>query len=107
MFPTYGAPYDPYSTMLGAYTSDPDTGGHGKAFTSPTLDKLVGRMLATIDEDARAERYNEIFDYLRDEWATAPLIQKERIWAVRSNVQGFELGPTDYDLPLAGVTVKP
>jgi hypothetical protein len=52
-------------------------------------------------------RYNEIFDYLRDEWATAPLIQKERIWAVRGNVQGFELGPTDYDLPLAGVTVKP
>ena len=107
VFPTYGAPYDPYSTMLGAYTSDPKTGGHGKAFTSPTLDKLVTTMLATIDEDTRAVRYNEIFDFLRDEWATAPLIQKERIWAVRGNVQGFELGPTDYDLPLAGVTVKP
>jgi nickel transport system substrate-binding protein len=107
VFPTYGAPYDPYSTMLGAYTSDPTTGGHGKAFTSAKLDKLVATMLATIDEEARAKRYREIFDYLRDEWATAPLIQKERIWAVRSNVKGFELGPTDYHLPLVGVTVKP
>jgi nickel transport system substrate-binding protein len=107
VFPSYGAPYDPYSTMLGAYTSDPDTGGHGKAFTSPKLDKLVTTMLATIDEDDRAARYKEIFDYLREQWATAPVIQKERIWAVRSNVKGFRLGPTDYHLPLSGVTVKP
>ncbi|HEV7805746.1 MAG TPA: ABC transporter substrate-binding protein [Solirubrobacteraceae bacterium] len=107
VFPSYGARYDPYSTMLGAYTSDPDTGGHGKAFTSPVLDKLVTAMLETIDEDRRAARYEEIFDYLREQWGTAPMIQKERIWAVRSNVKGFEPGPTDYHLPLAGVTVKP
>jgi nickel transport system substrate-binding protein len=107
VFPSYGAPYDPYSTMLGSYTSDPDSGGHGKAFTSPKLDKLVTSMLATIDEDERDARYKEIFDYLRAQWATAPIIQKERIWAVRSNVRGFRLGPTDYHLPLAGVTVKP
>jgi nickel transport system substrate-binding protein len=107
VFPTYSAPYDPYSTMLGTYTSDPKTGGHGKAFTSPTLDKLVATMLATIDEDTRAVPLQRDLRLSARRLGNRAADPEGADLAVRRNVPEFELGPTDYDLPLAGVTVKP
>ena len=103
-FITYGAPYDPPSSLTNLFDSS-TASDDGKVFTSPELDKLIQAALASTDESARDEDYQRIWSYMSQQAAMAPLLQQPRMWAVRSGVQGFELGATEYDLPLAGVTV--
>ena len=103
-FITYGAPYDPPSSLTNMFESS-TASDDGKIFTSPRLDDLIGAALASTDEATRADDYERIWAYMSEESAAAPLLQQSRMWAVSSDVQGFELGATEYDLPLAGVTI--
>ena len=103
-FITYGAPYDPPSSLTNLFESS-TASDDGKVFTSPKLDSLIASALSSTDESARADDYQQIWSYIGEQAGAAPLLQQSRMWAVGSNVHGFQLGATEYDLPLVGVTV--
>lgn len=102
-FITFGAPYDPSSSLAGLFDSRTAV-DDGKVFTSPELDGLLTATLAATDEASRQEAYDDVWSYLYENAAAAPLLQQFRVWAVSSNVNGFELGSTEYDLNLGGVS---
>ena len=102
---TYGAPYDPLSTLLGAFFAGFTSNHQGRAFASAELDKLIDEAAKGTTDAARAASYQQIWELFEDEAGVAPLVSQSRIWATSRAVQGFALGPTEYDLPLTGVTV--
>ena len=104
-FITYGAPYDPPSSLSNMFDSK-TASDDGKVFTSPQLDTLIASALSSTDESTRTDDYQQIWSYIEEQSGVAPLIQQSRMWAVGSNVEGFQLGATEYDLPLAGVAVR-
>ncbi|MEM9774987.1 MAG: nickel ABC transporter substrate-binding protein [Chloroflexota bacterium] len=93
---SWGPPYDPHSLLTGAFSS---TSGEGNttAYSDPVLDELINTALASTDEAERQEIYNEIWQRLDDEAAVIPLVYPQRVYAVRSGVEGFLLGGTEYD----------
>jgi nickel transport system substrate-binding protein len=100
-YATYGPPYDPFGMLNSNFRTREATSLYG----TPELDRLIDAALATTDEQSRAAAYDAIWRLLDDAWAVAPLIETQRVWAVRTAVRGFELGTTEYDLPLTGVGV--
>ncbi|WP_299951601.1 ABC transporter substrate-binding protein [uncultured Modestobacter sp.] len=100
-YSTYGAPYDPYSTLTANFRSVQE----GHLFASPELDAQIPVALAAPDEDSRQAAFDAIWTTLAEQTAAVPLVQLPRQWAVRDTVEGFELGATEYDLPLSDVTV--
>jgi len=101
-YSTYGAPYDPYGTL----TANFRTSQAGHLFASPELDAEIPAALAASSEQSRQAAFDAIWTTLADQVAAVPLVQLPRLWAVRTSVHGFELGATEYDLPLTGVTVS-
>lgn len=101
-YSTYGAPYDPYSTLTANFRSVQE----GHLFASPELDAQVPVALAAADEQSRQAAFDVIWQTLEEQVAAVPLVQLPRQWAVRTEVQGFGLGATEYDLPLSDVTVN-
>ncbi|WP_369130919.1 ABC transporter substrate-binding protein [Modestobacter roseus] len=100
-YATYGAPYDPYSTLTANFRSVQE----GHLFASPELDEQIPVALAAADEESRQAAFDAIWTTLAEQTAAVPLVQLPRQWAVRDTVRGFELGATEYDLPLTDVTV--
>ena len=100
-YQTYGAPYDPVSLLNSGFGSKSGE----QLVTDKRLDALLPPAFAATTDAERQARYDDIWTRLREQWATAPLLQIPRVWAVRSSVKNFALGATDYDLPLTKVTV--
>lgn len=98
---SWGPPYDPHSLLSGTFTTRVTPGGHGIAYADPTLDQLIESVLAAVDEEARQSLYNQIWQHLDEMAAVIPLVYPERVFAVRSKVQGFRMGGTEYDLAYA------
>ena len=101
-YSTYGAPYDPYNML----TANFRTSQAGHLFASPELDGQIQTALAAATDDARTAAFDTVWTTLADQVAAVPVVQLPRLWAVRDAVHGFELGATEYDLPLTGVTVS-
>lgn len=100
-FLTYGPPYDPFGTLNDTFRTT--TGS--SPYNTPELDALIDAAQAQDDPAARRAAYGAVFDALDAAWAYAPIVETRRIWAVRDEVKGFELGTTEYDLPLTAVGV--
>ncbi|MCS7259559.1 MAG: ABC transporter substrate-binding protein [Anaerolineae bacterium] len=98
---SWGPPYDPHSLLSGTFTTRVTPGGHGIAYADATLDQLIESVLAAVDENERQSLYNQIWQYLDEVAAVIPLVYPERVFAVRSQVQGFRMGGTEYDLAYA------
>lgn len=100
-YQTYGPPYDPF----GLLNSDFRTNREINLYSSPELDKEITTALMSTSDSERTAAYDKVWATLNKNWAVAPLVELPRVWAIRTNVRGFELGPTEYDLPLKGVGV--
>ncbi len=100
-YSTYGAPYDPYSMLTANFRSSQE----GHLFASAELDRQIPIALAAADDTSRRANFDVIWKLLDDQAAAVPIVQLPRLWAVSKKVQGFTLGATEYDLPLAGVTI--
>lgn len=100
---TYGPPYDPFGMLNGEFRTTRST----NLYSSKHLDGLIDTALAATTEEKRSAAYTAAWTELNDEWAVAPLVELPRIWAARTAVRGFSLGPTEYDLPLSGVGIAP
>lgn len=103
---TYGAPYDPLSTLRGAFFAGFTSDHQGRAYASAGLDKLIDDAAKATTDDARAALYAQIWKLFATDAGVAPIVGQNRIWATGPAVSGFTLGPTEYDLPLTGVTVS-
>ncbi|MGH2943383.1 MAG: ABC transporter substrate-binding protein [Solirubrobacteraceae bacterium] len=100
-FETYGAPYDPSGFVVGFLT----TKGGGMLWRSPAIDRLVDEALFARDDGARAQAYQRVYDVLDRDAAFVPIAYRPRLWAVRSNVKGFVVPDTEYELDLSRVTL--
>lgn len=102
---TYGSPYDPLSTLRGAFFAGFTSDHQGRAYASPELDTLIDEASKGTTDQARAAAYQKVWDLFDAQAGVAPLVSQSRVWATGSAVSGFQLGATEYDLPLVGVSV--
>jgi nickel transport system substrate-binding protein len=101
-YSTYGIPYDPAEVLSYGFTK---AGGNIFA-VSPELDRLITRTDPTeLTPAQRQAAYDQVWSSLRDSQLVVPIVALPRVWAVRAGVHGFELGTSDYELPLTRVTV--
>jgi nickel ABC transporter nickel/metallophore binding protein len=102
---TWGAPYDPHSSLTGMFYS-----GHmnleGIPYSDDTLDNMIDEVISTQDEGLRQERYTAIWNYLGEQGAVVPIVHTYRLYAISNRVEGFKLAPTEYELDLTDVTIK-
>jgi ABC-type transport system substrate-binding protein len=101
-FTTFGAPYDPSSSVVSFLT---DAESHPPFATSSDLDRLVDDALFAQGDDERADAYQAIYDELEQESAIVPITYLPRLYAVGPAVDGFEVPLTEYVLDLADVSV--
>ncbi|GII83459.1 ABC transporter substrate-binding protein [Sphaerisporangium siamense] len=100
-FETLGAPYDPSSSIVSLFTS----GARAPLWATPATEDLVDKALFARDPTSRAAAYQELYDAVAGDAGFVPLLYRPRLWAVRGDVKGFTVPPTDVDLELTGVTV--
>ncbi|KUM27806.1 ABC transporter substrate-binding protein [Mesorhizobium loti] len=98
-FLTYGAPYDPFGSVVGLCLSTFDNDVEGKLVTDPAnLDPLINAATAATGDQIEPS-IQKVYDWLRDNDAIAPLVYVPSIWAHSKRVQGFTSPPTEYDMP--------
>jgi len=97
---SWGPPYDPHALLAGAFYTD-ERSESTVSYSSTELDPLIDAALASTDEAERQSIYDQIWQHLDDNAAVIPLVYPQRVYAVRSEVQGFRLGGTEYDLNYA------
>ncbi len=101
---TWGSPYDPHSSLNGMFRSSPDETAV-TFFTDPALDTLIDSALAERDEAKRQALFGEIWRFLDEQAAVIPVVTSSRVYAVRSEVSGFALAGTEYELDLNQVMI--
>ncbi len=105
LFLSFGAPYEPFGTMLGYLYSPYDNGVDGKMVMNPAqLDPLLDTAMSA-DQASVQPALQAVFDWLHAETALAPLLFTPSIWAYGSRVAGFTAPATEYDTPYEGLRV--
>lgn len=97
----WGVIYDPPCTLRAYWY----TGGRLK-YSDPQFDQLLDEVVASTDDAARQEIYDQIFTYMDEKALVVPLYQDAKIFAMRSDVTGFEIPPTDYIFNLTEVEIN-
>lgn len=97
---SWGPPYDPHTQLSGAFHTD-RADDEVISYGDLELDELIDAALASTDEDERQEIYNQIWEHIDERAAAIPLVYPQRVYAVRSEVNGFRLGGTEYDMAYA------
>lgn len=105
-FLTFGAPYDPYGTMISYFLSTYDNGVDGKLYVDiESLDPLLlSAMNAPIGKGE--ETLQAVYDWLNENTAIAPVLFLPSIWAYNERIEQFEPPATEYDTPFEGISVK-
>ncbi|RNF33454.1 ABC transporter substrate-binding protein [Paracoccus methylarcula] len=105
-FLTYGAPFDPFGTIVGLFLSTFKNDVEGKLYTDAEhLDPLINAAIDAKPEDTEAE-LQKFYDWLHDNDAIAPLLFVPGIWAHSDRVAGFTGPATEYDMPYENITLK-
>jgi nickel ABC transporter nickel/metallophore binding protein len=99
---TWGAPYDPHSSLSGVFSS---TSGATIAYSDDTLDGLIAQALAEKDEAERSSIYEQIWRRMDEQAVVVPIVYSSRVYALRSGVEGFTMAGTEYELDLQGVRI--
>lgn len=99
---TWGAPYDPHSSLSGVFSS---TSSSTIAYSDPELDGLIAAALAARDEAERTSLFQRIWARLDEQAAAVPLVSSSRVYALRSGVEGFTMAGTEYELNLQGISI--
>lgn len=104
-FLTFGAPYEPYGTVIGLFLSTYDNGVDGKLFLDPAnLDPLILAAMSAAQDRSQAT-LQAVYDWLHDNHAIAPILYAPSIWANSKRAQNFHAPATEYDTPYEGLTV--
>lgn len=102
-FLTYGAPYDPFGSIVGLCLSTFHNDVEGKLVTDPVnLDPLINAAMAATGDQIQPT-IQKVYDWLRDNDAIAPLVYVPSIWAHSKRVHGFSSPVTEYDMPYENV----
>ncbi len=105
-FLTFGAPYEPYGTIVGLFLSTYDSGVDGKVFLDPVnLDPLVNGAMAAFGAESEPA-LQKMYDWLKAEDALVPVLYKPTIWAHSARVKGFAAPATEYDMPYEGISLQ-
>ncbi len=105
-FLTFGAPYEPFGSIVGLFLSTYDNGVDGKLFLdAQNLDPLVTAVMQASEANIETALQN-IYDWLQAEAAVAPLLYVPSMWAHSPRVKGFTPPSTEYDLPYEGITLS-
>lgn len=105
-FGTYAAPYDPHGSLGAMFVSTADSGPDGKVFVSKSLDFVVSEALSAAGDDRKA-KLQKVYDWLDEQHAVCPLIYPQRLWAYNKRIKGLKLPPTEYDMPITGISLEP
>ncbi|MCL1467452.1 ABC transporter substrate-binding protein [Argonema galeatum A003/A1] len=103
---SWGSPYDPHLSLKSMFHSSDQPVEHGGIYANPKLDKLIDNVLVTKDEKQRQTLYGDIQKFMDENVAVIPVVYSSRVYAVGSNVNGFQLAGTEYELNLEGVTLQ-
>lgn len=103
-FGTYAAPYDPHGSLGAMFVSTADSGPDGKVFVSKALDVVVATALSATGEERRV-KLQKVYDWLDEQQAVCPLVYPQRLWAHSRRIKGLRLPPTEYDMPIAGISL--
>ena len=60
---------------------------------------------AASDASTAVAAHQKVYDWLTENHAIAPIYHDARLWAYRSQVKGFNLPATDYEIPSTGISV--
>ncbi|RTM10902.1 MAG: ABC transporter substrate-binding protein [Hyphomicrobiales bacterium] len=104
-FLTYGAPYDPFGTVVGLFLSTFNNDVEGKLVTdAANLDPLINAAVAASGDDVQPA-IQKVYDWLSENEAIAPLFYVPSIWAHSKRVRGFTSPVTEYDMPYKNITL--
>jgi nickel transport system substrate-binding protein len=105
LFLTYGAPFEPFGTIVGLFLSTFHNDVEGKLVTDPeNLDPLIVAAMDAAPEDTEAE-LQKFYNWLRDNDAIAPILYVPTIWAHSDRVTGFTPPVTEYDMPYENIVL--
>lgn len=105
-FLTFGAPYDPYGTMISYFLSTYDNGVDGKLYTdTATLDPLLTAAMDASIADSETT-LQAIYDWLNENTAIAPVLFLPSIWAHTARIEDFDPPATEYDTPYEKIVVS-
>ncbi|MCA0275689.1 MAG: nickel ABC transporter substrate-binding protein [Proteobacteria bacterium] len=104
-FLTYGAPYDPFGSVVALCLSTFKNDVEGKLVTDPVnLDPLINAATAATGDQIEPT-IQKVYDWLYDNDAIAPLVYVPSIWAHSKRVQGFTSPVTEYDMPYENIVL--
>jgi len=102
-FLTYGAPFEPFGTIVGLFLSTFANDVEGKLVTdAENLDPLINAAMSATPENAEAE-IQKFYDWLHDNEAIAPILFVPSIWGFAKRVSGFTNPVTEYDMPYENI----
>lgn len=97
---TWGAPYDPHSFVSSMrYAGHADYMAQRGLAMKDAIDARIGQVLASTDEQARAEGYRDILTTLHEQAVYLPISYLTAISVSRPTVEGVEFGSTLFDVP--------
>lgn len=104
-FQTYGAPYDPLSTLTFLFDSAGDP-SEGRIYASAAIDSGIAAARVAVTAAEASAAYGAIYAAMKKDTAFVPLVWPSRIWATGPKLPDFTLAPTEYGLPLSTLVGK-
>jgi nickel transport system substrate-binding protein len=105
-FLTYGAPFEPFGTIVGLFLSTFHNDVEGKLFTDAEhLDPLINAAMDADPGHVEAE-IQKFYDWLHDNDAIAAILFVPSIWGHSKRVSGFTNPVTEYDMPYENIVLK-
>ncbi|MDR2302723.1 MAG: nickel ABC transporter substrate-binding protein [Deltaproteobacteria bacterium] len=105
---TWGPPYDPHTYMASMLIpSHADYAAQSGLAEKPKIDELINLALTATEEKDRSAHYKEIITILHDRAVYLPLYYQSLLMVYRSDrLSGASFGPTRYEFPFGGMSVK-
>ena len=104
---TWGAPYDPHSFVSSMrYAGHADYMAQRGLAIKDELDQRIGQVLASTDEQQRAEQYRFILTTLHEQAVYLPLSHLTAISVRRDSVDQVRFGSTLFDVPFETMTPR-
>lgn len=104
---TWGAPYDPHSFVSSMrYAGHADYMAQRGLPIKDALDQRIGQVLASTDEQQRAEQYRFILTTLHEQAVYLPISYLTAVSVRRATVDHVQFGSTLFDVPFEAMTPK-
>lgn len=102
---TWGAPYDPHSFVSSMrYAGHADYMAQRGLAIKDELDRRIAQVLASTDEQQRAEQYRFILTTLHEQAVYLPISYLTAISVRRASVANVQFGSTLFDVPFEAMT---